>query len=171
MEEKVRQFLKGKFGDAVLSEDNFRGDQSFFITAESLFPICEALQDNDEIDVKYLADITAVDWQGHESDTNGRFEIVYNLYSLSHCYRFFLRIRLSESNPSIRSITDLWAGANWMEREIYDMFGITFEGHPDLTRILTPDGFEGHPLRKDFPITYEQPVFNWNKDNPTEVIK
>ncbi|MBU8933009.1 MAG: NADH-quinone oxidoreductase subunit C [candidate division Zixibacteria bacterium] len=171
MEEKVRQFLQSKFGEIIKREDGFRGEQTFMIDADSLFSVCEALHDNDELDIKFLADITAIDWFGHESAEEGRFEVVYNLYSLSYCYRFFLNIRLGEDNPTVRSITDIWAGANWLEREVYDMFGVTFEGHPDLTRILTPDDFEGHPLRKDFRQPYEQPTFTWNKDQPPEVTK
>lgn len=171
MEQKVRQFLQAGFSESIIREDNFRDQQFFQIKADALFSICEALQDNDELDVKFLADITAVDWLGHEAEKRGRFEILYNLYSLSHSYRFFLTVRLDEDKLSLRSLTDLWTGANWLEREVYDLFGVNFEGHPDLTRILTPDDFEGHPLRKDFPLTYEQPAFTWNKDDPPEVIK
>ncbi len=171
MKEKIGHFLRSRFGDDILSEDDFRGDLSFYITPQSLFPICEALQNDNEVDIKLLADITAVDWMGHPEEEKGRFEVVYNLYSLSHCFRFFLKVRLPEENPTVRSLVDLWAGAEWLEREVWDLFGINFEGHPDLTKILTPDDLEGHPLRKDFPLTYEQPQFSWNKDQPPEVIK
>jgi NADH-quinone oxidoreductase subunit C len=99
------------------------------------------------------------------------FEVIYNLYSLSHRYRFFLKVRLPGDNPTIASLTHLWQGANWLEREVYDLMGIYFEGHPDLSKILTPDELEGHPLRKDYPLTYEMPQFSWNKDQPPEVIK
>lgn len=171
MEEKIRSFLKGSFGDAILRDENFRGDQSFYITPDALVPICEALLQDGELDVKYLADITSLDWLGHEQEKEGRFEVIYNLYSLSHRYRFFLKVRLPGDNPTIASLTHLWQGANWLEREVFDLMGIRFEGHPDLTKILTPDDLEGHPLRKDFPLTYEVPQFHWNKDQPPEVIK
>jgi len=171
MEEKVRSFLKSLFSDAIIREDNFREQQSFYIKPDALVPICEELVHDGELDVRFLSDITALDWLGHEEEKNGRFEVIYNLYSLSHRYRFFLKIRLPANNPKIASLTHLWQGANWLEREVYDMMGIHFEGHPDLTKILTPDELEGHPLRKDFPLTYEVPQFSWNKDQPPEVIK
>ena len=171
MIEKIRQVINDRFGDALIKEDEFRGDHSFTIKPEALFPVCEALYNDDKLDIKFLADITAVDWLGHPEEENGRFELVYNLYSISNSFRFFLKVRLPETSPNIRSLVDLWAGANWMEREVWDLFGITFEGHPELTKILTPDDLEGHPLRHDYPLTYEEPRFTWNKDKPPEVIK
>ncbi len=171
MEEKVREFLTGKFADAIVKEEIFRGDQQFTIRPEKLIEICEALHEDETLDVAMLKDITCVDWLGHAEAEHGRFEIVYNLYSYKHKYRFYLKVRLSEESPHIRTLVDLWAGANWMEREVWDLFGIVFDGHPDLTKILTPDELEGHPLRKDYPLTYEQPRFTWNKDDPPEVIK
>ncbi|HOP08083.1 MAG TPA: NADH-quinone oxidoreductase subunit C [candidate division Zixibacteria bacterium] len=171
MEEKIRGFLKERFPEAVLKEEEFRGDLSFFIKPEALVDICQALLESTDLDVKYLCDITTVDWLGHESESEGRFEMVYNLYSLSGKYRFFLKARISGNNPKIATLCDLWPSANWLEREVWDLFGITFEGHPDLTRILLPDEFEGYPLRKDHELHYEQPMFSWNKDDPPEVIK
>lgn len=167
----IEQFLKSEFGDAILGVNHFRDDMTIAVTPDSLFAICEALIGQDELSINYLADITAVDWLDHDLAASGRFEVVYNLYSLKHKYRFFLSVHLPETDPTIRSLVDLWEGANWMEREVFDLFGVTFEGHPDLTKILTPDDLEGHPLRKDFPLTYEVPRFTWNKDNPPEVIK
>jgi NADH-quinone oxidoreductase subunit C len=169
--DQVREFLKGRFADAIIGEDNFRDQQSFYMKPEALFEICEALLDDIELDIRFLSDITSVDWYGDDEEKNGRFEVVYNLYSLKHKYRIFLKARLPGDNPVIDSLTSLWQSANWLEREVYDMMGIRFTGHPDLTRILTPDDFEGHPLRRDFPLTWEQPHFSWNMDDPPEVIK
>lgn len=171
MEDQVRKFLQSRFAEAIIKEENFRNDQSFFIKPEALFEICQALLDDTELGMNYLADITSVDWLGHEEEMGGRFEVVYNLYSLQHKYRFFLKAMLPAENPAIDSLTPLWNGANWTEREVWDMMGITFTGHPNLTKILTPDDLEGHPLRRDFPLTYEVPRFTWNKDDPPEVIK
>lgn len=171
MEDKVRTFLNSKFADAIIREDNFRNQQSFYIKPDRLLDICQALQNAEDLDVKYLSDITSLDWLNHESEKDGRFEIVYNFYSISNRYRFFLKARLTADNPTIQSLTGLWSSANWLEREVYDLMGIRFEGHPNLTKILTPEDLEGYPLRKDFPLTYEQPQFNWNKDDPPEVIK
>ncbi|UCE24074.1 MAG: NADH-quinone oxidoreductase subunit C [Candidatus Zixiibacteriota bacterium] len=171
MEDKIREFLNSRFADALIKEDNFRDQQSFHIKPECLVDICQALMDDADLKIKYLSDITSLDWLGHEQEKDGRFEVVYNLYSLDHRYRFFIKVRLPDDKPRIQSLTSLWSGANWMEREVYDLMGIEFEGHPDLTKILTPDELEGYPLRKDFPLTWEQPAFSWNKDDPPEVVK
>ena len=171
MEEQFRGFIKDRFGEAVIREDDFRGEQSFYIKPEALVEICQAFLEDNELQVRFLADITAIDWLGHERENEGRFELIYNLYSLTHAHRFFLKVHLPSEAPKIASLCDLWAGADWLEREAYDLFGIEFVGHPDLTKILTPDDLEGHPLRKDFPLTYEQPQFSWNKDQPPEVIR
>jgi len=171
MQDKIREFLKSRFGEQIIREDDFRDQQSFYVRPEALADIAEALFNSDDLDVKLLADITSVDWLGHEREKEGRFEVIYNLYSLKHKYRFFLKTHLPETKPEIQSLTLLWNGANWMEREVWDMMGIVFVGHPDLTKILTADDLEGHPLRRDFPLTYEEPQFSWNKDNPPEVIK
>jgi NADH-quinone oxidoreductase subunit C len=171
MKEKIRDFLQSRFADAIIREDDFRDQQAFYITPQSLIPMCEALIEDDALEVRLLADITSVDWLGHEREKEGRFEVVYNLYSLKNRYRFFLKVHLPGEKPEIASLTPLWEGANWLEREVWDMMGITFTGHPNLTKILTPDELEGHPLRRDFPLTWEQPRFSWNKDEPPEVIK
>jgi len=171
MEEKIRSFLESRFAEAVIREDMFRGQQSFYVKPEALVPICEELVLDSELDVRYLADITSLDWLGHAEERNGRFEVVYNLYSLSSKYRFFLKVRLPADRPRVGSVTHLWSSADWLEREVYDMMGIEFDGHPNLSKILTTDDLEGHPLRKDFPLTWEQPQFSWNKGQPPEVIK
>ncbi|MDZ4723186.1 MAG: NADH-quinone oxidoreductase subunit C [candidate division Zixibacteria bacterium] len=171
MEDKLRRFLTAAFPDALVRETNFRNELSFYIKSEALPSICETLMNDPELTVNFLADITSVDWLNHPRGIEGRFEVIYNLYSLKHKYRFFLKVHLPEAKPAIASLTSLWNGANWMEREVWDMMGIVFIGHPELTKILTTDELEGHPLRRDFPLTYEVPHFSWNKNNPPEVIK
>lgn len=171
MEDKLRDFFQNNYTEYLIKEEKFRGDVSFYIKKDALFNICQALQEDIELDFKLLADITSVDWLNHDKERDGRFEVIYNLYSIKNKYRCFIKVLLDGENPEIDSVIDLWAGANWMEREIYDMMGIKFKGHPDLRKILTPDDLVGHPLRKDFPLTWEQPKFTWNLDNPPEVIK
>ena len=171
MKDRIRDFLQERFGDQIIREENFRDQQSFYVKPKALAGIAESLYYADDLDIRFLADITSVDWLGHEREAWGRFEVVYNLYSLRHKYRFFLRVHLPGDQPEIQSLTSLWIGANWMEREVWDMMGIVFIGHPDLTKILTADDLEGFPLRRDFPLTYEEPQFSWNKDNPPEVIR
>ena len=171
MEENLRKFFADNFPDAVVREDNFRDQQSFYIRPEYLFDICKALQQSDELKVEFLSDITALDWLGQPDEAEGRFEVVYNLFTLKHKYRFFIKVRLPGDNPEIDSLASLWQTANWLEREVWDLMGVKFIGHPDLTKIVTPDELDGHPLRKDFPLTYEMPQFSHNKNQPPEVIK
>lgn len=167
----IRQLLHDKFGDSIVKEEVFRGDHQYTVRPEKVFDICQALVEADRLDIRYLADITCVDWLDHPEQEHGRYEVVYNLCSITHKFRFYLKARLPDSNPHIRTLVDLWNGANWMEREVWDLFGIVFDGHPDLTKVLTADDLEGHPLRRDFPLTWEQPQFSWNKDEPPEVVK
>jgi len=171
MEEKLRHFFESNFKDAVVREDFFRDQLSFYVRKEYLFDICEALLNDEALGFKFLSDICALDWLGDAEERDGRFEVVYNFFSLKHKYRFFVKVRLDGDKPEIDSITSLWQTANWLEREVYDLMGVMFTGHPDLRKIMTPDDLEGHPHRKDFPLTYEMPQFSHNKNEPPEVIK
>lgn len=171
IETKIRAFFEERFSDVLIRANKFRGDWYFHIRPDAIIDVCEALVDDDTLGIAQLSDLTSCDWLNTEYASDGRFEVVYNFLSITHRYRFFVCCHLPEDNPTIESIVQVFAGANWMEREVWDLMGITFEGHPDLTKILTPDDLEGHPLRKDFPLTWEQPVFSWNKDDPPEVIK
>lgn len=170
MEDKVREFLKKNFEEAIVREDNFRNQQSFYIKREYLYDICRALKAEPELEFVLLSDICSLDWLGDVEEKEGRFEVIYNLYSLKSKYRLLLKVRLTESEPTIDTVTTIWQGANWMEREVFDLMGITFVGHPDLRKIVTPDELEGYPLRKDYPLTYEMPQFSYNKNEPPEVI-
>lgn len=170
MQEKIREFLKTEFPDAIIREDNFRGQQSLYIRKEFLFDICKALFDNKELEFIFLADICSLDWLNLPDESDGRFEVIYNIYSFKHKYRLLLKVKLSGDDPKIDSLTSIWQAANWLEREVFDLMGIIFVGHPDLRKIVTADDLEGYPLRKDFPLTYEVPQFSFNKDEPPEVI-
>jgi len=170
MKQQLKEFFAKNFEGAVIKEIDFRDQQSFYIRKEYLHDICDALFRDSELDVKFLSDITAVDWVGTADEKEGRFEVIYNLFSLKNKYRFFLKVRLNGENPEIDTISTIWATADWLEREVYDLMGIRFLGHPDLRKILTPDDLEGHPLRRDFPLTYEVPKFSHNKEEPPEVI-
>lgn len=168
---QVKSFMTERCSEALMREQTFRGQTSYYIRPEWLLEVAQRLLDEPILDVQFLADITCIDWLGKETSHGGRFEVVYNFYSLTHHYRFFIRCMLPADKPEIASLTPLWNGANWLEREVFDLFGIVFVGHPDLTKILTPDELEGHPLRRDYPLTWEQPVFSWNKNQPPEVIR
>lgn len=167
---QIREFLKSRFGEALLGEETQGDHQHYRVKPDMLFDICRAFLEETKLDVRFLADITSIDWLDHASESSGRFEVLYNLYSIKNRHRFFLSVRLPGDDPTLASLTPLWQGANWMEREVYDMMGIGFTGHPNLERILTPDDMEGHPLRRDFPLTWELPRFSHNKDLPPEVI-
>ena len=170
MQEKLKEFFEENFKEALIREDNFRDQQSFYIKREYLFEICRALLNNSELEFKFLSEITSIDWLGRPEEANGRFEVIYVLFSLKHKYRFLIKVPLPADDPVVDSLTPLWHTADWLEREVWDLMGIEFTGHPNLVKILTPDDLEGHPLRKDFPLTYEMPRFSHNKEEPPEVI-
>lgn len=108
---------------------------------------------------RFLMDLFGIDYlRLLEENQNKRFKVVYNLYSYEKNHRIFIEIPLSEEEAELESVVDLWNAANWFEREVYDMYGIRFNNHPNLKRILMYEGFEGHPLRKDYPINKRQPI-------------
>jgi NADH-quinone oxidoreductase subunit C len=121
--------------------------------------VSQALRD--EYDFNFLCELTAVDYWPEEQP---RFNVIYGFYSHKHNVRMMLRVPLDGDNPSMPTLEDLFQGANWHERELWDMFGIHFDGHSDLRRILMPHDWEGHPLRKDYPLGYEEPQFTFNYD-------
>jgi NADH-quinone oxidoreductase subunit C len=121
------------------------------VPAERLLDVCRFLRDDSRTRFEQLSDVTCVDYL-HFPDAEDRFGVVYSLLSLSHNHRLWLKVFVNDPEPQIPSLTDLWAGANWPEREVFDMFGIRFTGHPDLRRILTADWFKDHALRKDYPL-------------------
>ena len=113
-----------------------------------MLAVCQALKSDPALALDMVIDITAVDRYRREQ----RFEVVYHLYSLQHKHYIRLQVPVEEEQPVVPSVTGVWAGANWHERETFDMFGIRFTGHPDLRRMYMPEEFEHHPLRKDFPL-------------------
>jgi NADH-quinone oxidoreductase subunit C len=113
------------------------------------------LRDDEATAFEMLMDLTAVDLLGRGEP---RFEVVYHLYSVARRHRLRVKVRVSETEPVVDSLTPVWPAANWMEREVWDLYGIRFAGHPDLRRLLLYEEFEGHPLRKDYPKTGRQPL-------------
>lgn len=144
------------FPDAVISTHSNFGDDTVTVRKENIFSICEALRNRPEFDFDYLIDITAVD--NHELGESSRFTVVYHLYSLSKNHRIRLKVPVDEVNLQVDSVTRIWPAANWLEREVWDMFGIQFTGHPNPKRLLMYEGFVGHPLRKDYPYRKRQPL-------------
>ena len=134
--------------DAVLSHEQIVDELIVHTTLEALTSLLTLLRDDSTCRFKVLVDLTAVDYPNREQ----RFEVVYNLLSLSQNQRIRVKVRCGEGDP-VPSVTGLFSSAGWYEREVWDLFGVPFAGNPDLRRILTDYGFEGHPLRKDFPLT------------------
>jgi NADH-quinone oxidoreductase subunit C len=135
-----------RLGDKLQEKVEFRGETTFVIRLEDLHEIAKFCRD--ELSFDYLLDITSVDNFGEEP----RFEIVYELYSMSAAVHLRLKVHLSEEEGEVPTISDIWPTANWHEREVYDMMGIRFSGHPDLRRILMWEGYPYFPLRKEFPL-------------------
>jgi NADH-quinone oxidoreductase subunit C len=145
--ETALQALASQFGDLRTSE--FRGKTRIVLSAENLFAALKLLKTDFAFD--YLVDITCVDYLAYR-DATDRFGLVYELCSTTQNVRLTVRCYLNEPKLEVASVFPLWSGADWMEREVYDMFGIVFQGHPDLRRILLPDEFTSFPLRKDYPL-------------------
>ena len=148
--------IKEKFGAAVLDTHSFRGDDTALISRDKIVEAAKFLKEDPELDFNVLIDLTAVDCLN--LDRPHRFEVVYHFYSIAKKHRARLKVPLTEEDPSVDTLTGLWPGANWFEREVWDMFGVKFNGHPNLQRILMYDEFQGHALRKDYPVRKRQPL-------------
>ncbi|MDP2167159.1 MAG: NADH-quinone oxidoreductase subunit C [Thermodesulfovibrionales bacterium] len=154
---QIAERLKEKFPEDVLSVSEFRGQVSVTVRKGNVLAIFRYLHDNPETDFDYLQDLCGVDYPSRKP----RFEVVYHLYSINHRHSIRLKALVPEEDCSIGSVVPVWIGANWHERECFDMFGVAFKGHPDLRRILMPDDWEGHPLRKDYPLKGPEPENDW----------
>jgi len=144
--------IRTKLGPAVVGDADSFGDPVLIIRPESVRASMAALREA-PFDYALLLDLTCVDFAAPE----GRFELVYHLFSLSRNVRLRLKASVAAADPAVESLAGLWKNAEWLEREVFDMFGVRFEGHPYLRRILTYEGFEGHPLRKTYPWRLAQP--------------
>jgi NADH-quinone oxidoreductase subunit C len=134
--------------NAVEEVIEFRGETTIVLPRKVLRAVAERCRDHADLQFNLLTDATCVDRYPHEP----RFELNYHLVSIPQRERVRLQVRLSGADPVIESLVPIWPGANWLEREIFDLFGIRFTGHPDLRRILLPEDWEGHPLRRDYPV-------------------
>ncbi len=148
MNATVVEKLKGAFASAIESSEEFRGELTVTVRKPEIVSVCRFLRDDAALSYDCLRDLLGVD----DYRTERRFEVVYNLYSLKNKHRIRLKVFVEESDPHVPTVTGIWNSADYHEREAYDMFGIVFDGHPDLRRIYMPEEFEHHPLRKDFPL-------------------
>ncbi|MDD8027672.1 MAG: NADH-quinone oxidoreductase subunit C [Acidobacteriota bacterium] len=162
MEEKeVLDSLRAACPDAVLESGFSLGDPFAVIRPQALPAAAACLRDG-PARLAMLLDLTCVD----RPDEPERFEMIYHFLSLETNVRLRIKARLPAADPAIASLTGLWKNAAWLEREVFDLFGVRFTGHPDLRRLLLYDGFEGHPLRKDYPLRRRQPLLPERKDGP-----
>jgi len=171
----------------ISDSHSYRGDATLILHRECLLRVGQTLKEDPAFQMNFLMDLTAVDFSTFDRKTSPaffvssgvavrpteemtdeecwpgppgqeRFVVVYHLFSLRHKHRIRLEVPVSETEPEVDSVTSLWVGANWYEREVWDMFGIRFRGHPNLKRILMYEEFDGHPLRKDYPVRRRQPL-------------
>jgi NADH/F420H2 dehydrogenase subunit C len=144
----IAEKIKGRFPDEFVETREHRGQLAVTVKKDRIVDICRFLHDDPDLAFNHITDVTAVDYPNDEE----RFEVVYHFYSIPKNQRIRLKARVREEDCAIDSVSGVWQGANFMEREVYDLMGIRFNGHPDLRRILLPDDFDGHPLRKDYPV-------------------
>jgi len=144
---QITEKIKERFPDEVLDYKEFRGQGAVTLKKDRIVEICRYLHDEQDLFFDYLVDLCGLDYLGKKE---ARFAVVYNLYSVKHRHRILLKAEVSEASPAIDSVLPVWAGANWHEREARDLFGIKFEGHPDPRPLVLPEGWQGHPLLKDY---------------------
>jgi NADH-quinone oxidoreductase subunit C len=158
--DRASEKLRAEFGEGIQLLEEFRDELHIKVDPTVIVPVCRFLFDDPELTFNFLLGLTAIDYWPKEP----RFMLAYELYSVENEVFLGLRVELPGDNPEISTIESVHPNANWHEREVYDLFGIVFEGHSDLRRILMPYDWEGHPLRKDYPLGYEEVQFTFNFD-------
>ncbi len=151
--EEIVEQLNGAIPDVRVEIVPSIDQPTLNISADQIVAVCTALRDVPALRFA-CSDVTAVDWWPAEP----RYHVVYHLVSIDHTVRLRLKAALGGENPHIETVCTVWPAANWLEREVFDLFGIIFDGHPDLRRVLMPEDWEGHPLRKDYPVQIKLPV-------------
>jgi NADH-quinone oxidoreductase subunit C len=154
--------LKSAMGDVLLDIKTFRAETTLVVEPLRVADTLKYLRDTTGLIYNFLSDISPVDYYPETRYDGQRFGVSYHLYSLLYNRRLRVKVYLFEDEPSVPTVTGVFPGANWLEREAYDMMGITFDGHPDLRRVLMPDDWDGHPHRRDYPLGYETIMFSFN---------
>lgn len=149
--------------DVLKDTKEFRGETTLIVDPADVPKLVRFLRDTPGLVYNFLSDISAVDYYPEYSRPE-RFGVSYHIYSMLYNRRIRVKTFVAEEEPSVPTITDVWMSANWLEREIFDMMGITFDGHPDLRRLLMPEDWHGHPHRRDYPLGYETPQFSFNAE-------
>jgi NADH-quinone oxidoreductase subunit C len=156
--------LQAAFGDKILSVKTFRDETTVFIAPQAIQEIMLFLRNTSGLIYNFLSDISAVDYyeETGDYDPEARFGVSYHVYSMLYNHRLRIKVLLPEESPSIPSVFGIWKSANWLEREIIDLMGIEFVGHPDPRRLLMPEDWDGHPHRRDYPLGKETVQFSFN---------
>lgn len=155
--------LKSAHPELVQDVHLFRDETTIIVAPKDIVSAARYLRDTPGLLYNFLSDISSVDYYP-DYNRPGRFGVCYHLYSMIYNRRIRLKVFVQEDEPVVPTLTVLWPAANWLEREIYDMMGIEFEGHPDLRRLLMPEDWNGHPARRDYPLGYETVMFSFNFD-------
>jgi NADH-quinone oxidoreductase subunit C len=151
--------LRDRFGSALLETHQHRGDTTAVVDRARVLDVLTHCRDEAALGFDMLMDLTGVDYSRYPGREDGpRFEVVYHLYSVAHNHRLRVKVQVGEDDAVVPTACGLWPIANWFEREVWDMFGVRFAGHPDPRRLLMYEEFVGHPLRKDYPINRRQPL-------------
>jgi NADH-quinone oxidoreductase subunit C len=157
--DEILQRLRDRFAGAVVETHDHHGDHTVVVDRAALPDLLRWCRDEAELRFDVLMDLTAVDYLKYPGREDGpRFEVVYHLFSIGHNHRLRVKVRVDEDDAQVPTAVDLWPIANWLEREVWDMFGVRFAGHPDPRRLLMYEEFVGHALRKDYPINRRQPL-------------
>lgn len=148
MKEIILNLLDKNLPEVQTTVSEFKDELTLHVNKKDILEVCKFLKNNDELQFLICEDITAIDW----ARRTNRFTVVYHIFSLKNKFRLVLKADVDESDCTIDSVSSVWRAANWQEREVYDMYGIKFNNHPDLRRMYMPEEFEYYPLRKDFPV-------------------
>lgn len=163
--EKARADL----GDVLTSAEVVLGDAVLHTSPDHFRRVAEYLKNDPAMDCNNVSHITGVDYL--EQDREPRFEVVYEIHSLTKNHTVRVRVGLDEDEPSVPSVSDLWGGALFPERELFDMYGFDVPGHPNLKRLIMPDDWEGHPMLKDYPLVWEDIAFSHNAEHKSELVQ
>ncbi len=155
--EQLAESVRQKFPNVVTAACVTAGSATVTVKKQGVKGFCSSLRSDPAFSFNILMDLFAVDYKEWE-EKDARFEVVYNLFSLKHNHRLFVKAAVTEEDSAVDSVVPIWPAANWFEREVWDLMGVRFNGHPDLRRLLMYEGFEGHPLRKDYPVNKRQPL-------------
>lgn len=148
----IAERLRAEFPEEVLQCYDYQGQTAVVIRPDRIVAMLRWLRDSEDLRMNHLRSLCGVDNARRKDPGLSRFEVVYNLYSIPYRHEIRLRVEVGDKDPAIDSVVSLWPGANWLERETYDLMGIRFNNHPDLRRVLLPDDWQGHPLRKEYPL-------------------